>query len=324
MSRKSEFSNRFSFESPRVNRQLPHHLQALRWRSLGQIQVETPLIAKTRNAHISSFNHHDAVIITLQTASFLAEKMFEEFSHRSLEPENIDKGTYTPEEYEGCLVELRRVNRWLGDTKTLQDLFLAEIEKRDLQSFSVLDVGAGSGELLRVAARWSRETNRTAWLVGLELNARSAKSILEESREFPEIDSVRADGLRLPFADRAFDYAIQSLTLHHFDDESAVKILGEMGRVAARGVFVIDLHRSPMAYFFYTTLGKLFLHNRLLREDGALSILKSWKEDELKRLGVEAGLQQVRVQEHFPARLVLTGVSAPGAIGTGPERTLSE
>ena len=240
--------------------------------------------------------------------------MFETFRERSLEPENLDKGTYTPEEYEGCLVELRRVNRWLGDAKTLQDLFLTEIAERDLQSFSVLDVGAGSGELLRVAAKWARETNRTARLVGLELNQRSAKSILEESPGFSEIHSVRADGLRLPFADRAFDYAIQSLTLHHFDDEGATEILREMGRVATRGVFVVDLHRSPMAYFFYTTVGKLFLHNRLLREDGALSILKSWKAEELKTLGRRAGLQNVKVQEHFPARLVLSGV-APSPSG---------
>ncbi len=249
--------------------------------------------------------------------------MFDRFKQRSLEPENLDKGTYTPEEYEGCLVELRRVNRWLGDAKTLQDLFLTEIEERDLQSFSVLDVGAGSGELLRVAAKWSRETKRTAQLVGLELNERSAKSILEESREFPEIHSVRADGLRLPFADHAFDYAIQSLTLHHFDDEGAVELLREMGRVAVRGVFVIDLHRSPSAYFFYTTLGKLFLHNRLIREDGALSILKGWKADELQALGRKAGMRNVSVQEHFPARLVLTGVSEPRAIATGSSINLS-
>ena len=241
--------------------------------------------------------------------------MFERFQQRSLELENIDKGSYTPEEYEGCLVELRRVNRWLGDTKVLHDLFLAQLERRGRQSLSVLDVGAGSGELLRVTARWARETKRKAFLVGLELNKRSAKSILEESPEFHEIKSVQADGMHLPFADGAFDYAIQSLTLHHFDDKGAVKILGEMGRVAAGGVFVIDLHRSPMAYFFYTTLGKLLLKNRLLREDGALSILKSWKPAELTLLGREAGLAEVNVREHFPARLILTGVSEPRGVG---------
>jgi hypothetical protein len=102
--------------------------------------------------------------------------------------------------------------------------------------------------------------------------------------------------------------------IHHFDDEGAANLLREMGRVAARGIFVIDLHRSPVAYFFYTTLGKLFLHNRLIREDGALSILKGWKAEELQALGKKAGMQNVNVQEHFPARLVLTGV-APSPSG---------
>jgi hypothetical protein len=79
-----------------------------------------------------------------------------------------------------------------------------------------------------------------------------------------------------------------------------------MGRVARRGIFVIDLHRNPMAYFFYTTLGHLFLHNRLIREDGALSILKSFTPDELEKLGQQAGLQKVTVEKHFPSRLVLS------------------
>src|SRR5437016_9369637 len=102
--------------------------------------------------------------------------MLEKFRHRSLEPENLDKGTYTAEEYEGCLVELRRVNEWLGDASALRDSLLKDIEHRDLKSFSVLDVGAGSGELLRVAAQWARDTNRQAFLVGLELNQRSAQA----------------------------------------------------------------------------------------------------------------------------------------------------
>jgi ubiquinone/menaquinone biosynthesis C-methylase UbiE len=232
--------------------------------------------------------------------------MLERFRQRSYELENIDKGTYTPEEYEGCIVELQRVNAWLGDSKALRNTLLKEIARQGLQSFSVLDVGAGSGELLRVAVQWARETNRSASLVGLELNERSARSILDQSAQFPEISSVQASGLVLPFPDRSVDYVISSLMLHHFDDEGAVGILREMGRVARRRIFVIDLHRNPVAYFFYTTLGRLILHNRLLREDGALSILKSFKPAELEELGQQAGLGNVTVEKHFPSRLVLS------------------
>ena len=232
--------------------------------------------------------------------------MLEKFRQRSLEPENLDKGSYTPEEYEGCLVELRRVNEWLGDANALRNSLLKEIGRRNLRSFSVLDVGAGSGELLRVTAKWARETSRQAALVGLELNERSAQAILDESTDFREISSVRASGFQLPFGDNSFDYAIQSLTLHHFDDAGAVKILREMTRVARGGIFVIDLNRNPVAYFLYTTIGHLFLHTRLLREDGALSILKSFTPEEMEQIAKQAGLPNAKVEKHFPSRLVLS------------------
>ncbi|PYS77801.1 MAG: hypothetical protein DMF70_15960, partial [Acidobacteria bacterium] len=81
--------------------------------------------------------------------------MFQRFRQRSYELEHLDIGDYTSEEYEGCIVELQRVNRWLGDESALRDSLLKEIERAGLRSFSVLDVGAGSGELLRVAAKWA-------------------------------------------------------------------------------------------------------------------------------------------------------------------------
>lgn len=232
--------------------------------------------------------------------------MLERFRQRSQELEHLDKGDYTAEEYEGCIVELQRVNRWLGDASALKHSLLAEIERQDLKSFSVVDVGAGSGELLRVAATWAREHKRKASLTGVELNARSAVSIAESSAAFPEITGVRGDSFRLPFADQQFDYALCSLFTHHFRDGDVVAILEELRRVAARGIFVIDLHRHPIAYWFYTTVGHLFLHNRLIREDGALSILRSFTPDELGALARQAGLDNATVKRHFPYRLVLS------------------
>jgi len=66
-----------------------------------------------------------------------------------------------------------------------------------------------------------------------------------------------------------------------------------------------------VAYFFYKTIGRVFLHNRLIREDGALSILRSFKREELLDLARRAGLANPRVVRHFPYRLVL---SAPTVV----------
>jgi len=244
--------------------------------------------------------------------------MLDKFKQRSHRLEHIDTGNYTAAEYEDCISELQFVNRWMGDAHSLKATLLREIESESLTSFSILDIGAGSGELLRVAATWARQTNRRLRAVGLELNESMAESMLQESERFDEISSVRGDALKLPFADAEFDYVMCSLFTHHLLDEQVVDVLREMSRVARRRIFVIDLHRHPVAYFFYTTLGKLVLHSRLVRHDGALSILRGFKSDELLELAKRAGLRDISVERHFPYRLVLS------AAASGHEKTQSE
>ncbi len=230
--------------------------------------------------------------------------MFHRFRQRSYEPEHLDRGDYTPEEYEGCLRELRRVNRFLGDERALRVALFDEIARLPQRTISVLDVGAGSGHLLRVLVQWGRAHGRRVRAVGVELNARAARAIADESRRFAEIAAVRADARALPFADGVFDYAISSLFLHHFDEAEIIRVLNEMARVA-RCVVAIDLHRHWLAYYAYVVIGRLFLRNRLVREDGALSIRRGFRRDELLALARASHLERVAVCARFPFRLVL-------------------
>lgn len=233
--------------------------------------------------------------------------MAKDFRTRSLKPERIDTGDYTPAEYDRFLHDIRLVNRFAGDNRALKNSLLREIKRENVREFSVLDVGAGSGELLRVVAKFARKTDRKTNLVGLELNARSARAIAEESRAFDEIISVRGDALQLPFADNSFDYAISSLFTHHLSDENVIKTLAEMSRVARRRIFVIDLHRHRAAYFFYQIFCAAFRISPLVVEDGSLSILKSFTPAELKSLGERASLKNVAVKRCAPFRIVLSG-----------------
>ncbi len=227
------------------------------------------------------------------------------FATRSLKLERIDTGDYTPEEYDRFLHEIRLVNRFIGDRRALQKTLLREIKREKLRNFSVLDIGAGSGELLREIGKFARQRKSEAALFGLELNARSADAILEESKNYGEIKSIQANALSLPFADKTFDYAISSLFTHHLTDDQIVKTLREMKRVTRRKIYIIDLNRHPLAYISYKIFCLTFRISPLVREDGSLSILRSFKPEELVELARKAGMEKISVKKIFPFRLVL-------------------
>jgi SAM-dependent methyltransferase len=228
------------------------------------------------------------------------------FEKRSTELERIDTGDYTPEEYATFLREIAFINRYFGDRRAIRKTLLREIEELDLREFSVLDVGCGSGELLRIIADFAAGTGRVATLTGIDLNPISSTTTQTLSRKYPGIVTVQGDAFRLPFADHAFDYSISSLFFHHLLDEEIVDVLGEMSRVSRRGVVLIDLHRDRVAYLGYKVLCFVFRISELVRHDGSLSIKKGFRVDELRRLGDAGGLNGCVAEQISPGRVVLT------------------
>ena len=86
--------------------------------------------------------------------------MFRSFTHRAKKLERLDTGDYTEDEYELWLREMRWINRLLGDSRALK-LSIRDSLDEDTQQISVLDVGAGCGELLRkIAVATTQITDR--------------------------------------------------------------------------------------------------------------------------------------------------------------------
>ena len=227
------------------------------------------------------------------------------FEKRSTELERIDTGDYTPEEYATFLREIAFINRYFGDQRALKKTLLRDIVRDDLREFSVLDVGCGSGELLRIIAEFAAKSGRKPSLTGIDLNAISSATTHSESIDFAEIASVQGDAFELPFADDAFDYAISSLFFHHLTDDEIPTVLKEMSRVARRGILLNDLHRDPVAYVGYKLLCFAFRISPLVRHDGSLSIRKGFKHAELAGLAERAGLSQIESDQISPGRVVV-------------------
>lgn len=226
--------------------------------------------------------------------------MFERFARRSDQTERLDRGEYSPEEYDRWLREMWYVHRFFGEARALRRALSRIADIRSNSELSVLDVGAGSGDLLRSIGRWLDGNEHL--LVGIDENPASAVSIRVKG-----LNASVANALELPFADKSFDIVTSTLALHHFPDDAAVSLLKEMRRVARDSVLVVDLHRSPVAYYFYRIVGRLLLQ-RFTWDDGSLSILRGFTPAELQRLAVEAGFEDPRVSRSAAYRLILSGI----------------
>lgn len=96
----------------------------------------------------------------------------------------------------------------------------------------VLEVGCGTGELLRAVSRGARP----ARLVGLDPDpAMLAQAEAKLRAAGVEAELTRGFAEGLPFADGAFDLVLSSLMLHHLDAPTKRAALREWRRVLAPG-----------------------------------------------------------------------------------------
>ena len=228
--------------------------------------------------------------------------MFERFAKRSYELERLDTGDYTPQEYARWEREMPWIHGLWGERRALESSLLRDARSRDIQHLSVLDVGAGSGGILKITAKML--DGLSILPVALELNDK-ALATLENESAATGIKPVKGDATNLPFADATFDYVICTLLMHHLSDTDAFLLISEMNRVAKYNFYVVDLHRHPVGYYLYRLFSRLFLQ-KFTQEDGALSILRSFTPPELLEFAKNAGVQNARVRQSRANRLILS------------------
>lgn len=219
--------------------------------------------------------------------------------HRS---EILDEGGQDHDELDRSLAHVSAVNRWLGGDRALRLHLDAVLDEADGPAW-ILDVGVGDAGLLR---RLHPDCGPETRFVGVEIHPQIVRIAHARIRDHPGVHLVRADGLRLPFDDDAFHATVCTLTLHHFRKPEAEELLLEMARVASLRILVNDLERNLANYLGARLLARTVWRScRITKNDGPLSVLRSFTPEELERLGNDAGLARVSVRRRFPFRLVL-------------------
>lgn len=229
-----------------------------------------------------------------------------DFRDRSTEPELIDGSDYDVDEYLDTLADLRRINRLLGGRSALTRHLFPMILSLGRSEVSLLDVGTGSADIPAEIVRWARANGIRVRFVVIDINEIAAGEARRLTRQFPEISVVRADALRLPFAEGEFDFVLASLFLHHFETPAAASMIASFSRVAGTAFIINDLRRHPIAYYSIRVLSRIFTRNRLVRNDSAVSVLRGFKDQDIAEISNRAG-RAMEIHRHFPYRYIMIG-----------------
>ena len=219
---------------------------------------------------------------------------------RTVAAELMDDPRVDPAELAENFTDIERANAYFGGTRpVVRGVF-------GLDARSVLDVGCGSGDIVRALATSARERGRELDITALDVS--DAVLGIARARTDPAsgIRFVRGDAAALPFADASFDVATCNLALHHFEPPAATAVLRELRRVARVAPFVCDLERSPLGYAATVAFARVIAKNRLTKHDGPLSVKRAYTARELLDLARAAGWRGPRVTRAPFFRLVLT------------------
>ena len=222
-------------------------------------------------------------------------------AERRITDEIMDDPHLPVEIYDAVLADLARVNRiTMAHRPTLRFL---EHALGHSQSFTLLDVGYGHGDMLRAIADWAARRGIAARLTGIDLNPNSEAAARMATDPALPITYLTGDYHDLA---QGFDVVVSSLVAHHMTHAQLHQFLRFMHSKAQRGWFVNDLHRHTVSYLGYPLLARVMGWHEIVRRDGQTSIARSYRPAEWRSMLAEAGIADARIERYFPFRLCVS------------------
>src|SRR4051812_18005553 len=97
--------------------------------------------------------------------------MLPDLSRRSTEAEIMDTAATHFDEYDDCLRHIEIINKLTGGYRPVLSWLKKTLpESRPDRPFSIIDIGCGRGEMLRLIRRWANREGLRINLTGIDVN----------------------------------------------------------------------------------------------------------------------------------------------------------
>jgi hypothetical protein len=216
--------------------------------------------------------------------------LFLNTTYRSDATELMDDFSMKGELLRDTLDKLGKINKWLGGNHvTLNGLRqLLKNQPKD-RVLTIVDLGCGHGDILRLIADFGRKHNYSFELIGIDANQDAIEYADELSVAYEELSFRSVDVFSEEFRAMEYDIVLSTLFLHHLNEDEIHALLNTVTTKAKLGVVINDLHRSSMAYGLFNLLG-LVISNHMIVQDGLTSILRAFKRKEIEQISSQLNL----------------------------------
>lgn len=210
------------------------------------------------------------------------------------------------EELRACLHDIARVNRLTFASRPTISWMEELVKSRPPSAapLRIADVGCGDGDMLRQIHVWAARRGIAVVLTGIDLNPDAIRAANEATPPVQRIEFILGDALA-DAVPGGLDVIFSSLLTHHLTNSQIVQFLKWMEQTARQGWFINDLHRQKVPYHLFRMMARFTNWHRFVKNDGAVSIRRSFIVEDWQCLCASAGLAEssVAIREYRPARL---------------------
>jgi 2-polyprenyl-3-methyl-5-hydroxy-6-metoxy-1,4-benzoquinol methylase len=200
--------------------------------------------------------------------------------------EMMDRPQPVSVELENDLKRIRQLNRWFGSYRLVR--YFAQRWIKAGARMRIIDLATGSGDIPRLIVDFARRIRAQVEIEAVDRQSATLEIARKLSIRYPEISYHEANILEWDPIE-SYDIVLCTLTLHHFSNGDAVRVLQRCRELSRKFVLVSDLRRGFLLIAGVYLLTALIFREPMTRFDARLSAARAFSFPEMRELAIRAG-----------------------------------